>query len=362
MGGQDWLTKDFYATLGVAKDADDATIKKAYRKLARKWHPDQNPGDAKAEEKFKEIGEAYAILSDPTQRQQYDALRTMAGGGARFSAGSGGAGAGGFEDLFGSMFSGQGGSRVRFSTPGGAGQADYDDLLSGLFGGGFAGAGPGAGGRPGGPGFGGGGFGAGFNPAFGDGPYGAAPSPEKGRDLRASTTLDFRRSLSGATVKMTVDGRSLKTRIPAGVKDGQKIRLRGKGKPGLHGGEAGDLVITVHVTPHPVFTRQDDDLRITVPVTFAEAALGAKIEVPLFSGGTTSLKVPAGTTSGEVLRIHKEGVSTREHTGDLLVEIQVDVPTRLNREQKQAVEALAELLGDTEVSNARIALNEEAEA
>ena len=147
MTGQDWMEKDFYAALGVPKDADDATIKKAYRKLARKYHPDQNQGDESAESKFKEIGEAYAVLSDAKEREQYDAVRAMAGGGARFSAGPGGAGgAGGFEDVFGGMFGGAGapgGSRVRFST-GGQGAAGFEDILGSMFGGGqqFGGGGP----------------------------------------------------------------------------------------------------------------------------------------------------------------------------------------------------------------------------
>ncbi|MCB7136178.1 DnaJ C-terminal domain-containing protein [Cellulosimicrobium marinum] len=310
MTGQDWIEKDFYAALGVPKDADDAAIKKAYRKLARQYHPDQNPGDAAAEAKFKEIGEAYAVLSDAKEREQYDAIRAMAGGGARFSAGPGGGGASGFEDLFGGMFGGgaPGGSRVRFST---GGQGGFEDVLGQMF----------AGGAP--QGFGGG------------------PRPRAGSDVAATTTLPFRQAVEGSTVSFTVDGRQVTTRIPPGVRDGQKIRLRGKGRPGLGGGPAGDLVVTVHVTPHPVFTIDGTHLRLTAPVTFAEAALGATISVPTLDGATVKVKVPAGTPSGRTLRVKGRGVQTAKGTGDLLVTVQVVVPQKLSKAARDAVEAFA---------------------
>jgi len=307
------MEKDFYAALGVPKDADDATIKKAYRKLARKYHPDQNQGDESAESKFKEIGEAYAVLSDAKEREQYDAVRAMAGGGARFSAGPGGAGgAGGFEDVFGGMFGGAGapgGSRVRFST-GGQGAAGFEDILGSMFGGGQQ--------------FGGGG-----------------PRPRAGADVAAATTLPFRQAVEGSTVTFTVDGRNVTTRIPPGVRDGQKIRLRGKGRPGMAGGPDGDLVVTVHVTPHPVFALDGNNLRVTVPVTFAEAALGATISVPTLDGSTVKVKVPAGTPSGRTLRVKGRGVKTARATGDLLVTVQVVVPQKLSKAAREAVETFA---------------------
>lgn len=344
MSGQDWLEKDFYKTLGVAKDADADAIKKAYRKLARKWHPDQNPGDAKAEEKFKEIGEAYAVLSDPEQRKQYDALRTMAGGGARFAGGPGGSagGAGGFEDVFSSMFGGgNGGARVRYSTNGGGagGAGGFDDIFSGLFGGqgGFPGTGSGA------RGFGGGATGG---SPFGAGGAGGFGAPQPGADLRASTSLSFRQALEGTTVRMTVDGHSMTVRIPQGVKDGQKIRLRGKGRPSNSGGPAGDLVVTIHVEEHPVWSRSGDNLTMHLPVSFTEAALGAKVTVPLPEGGTVSLKVPAGTQSGALLRVRGRGVKHGRKSGDLLVEIEVAVPKNLSGEARKAVEELSTALGD----------------
>ena len=324
MTGQDWMEKDFYAALGVPKDADDAAIKKAYRKLARKYHPDQNQGDEAAEAKFKEIGEAYAVLSDPKEREQYDAIRAMAGGGARFSAGPGGAGAGGFEDLFGGMFGGggaPGGSRVRYST-GGQGAGGFEDILGSMFGGGAGGQ------RFAGQGFGG---------------------PQAGADVAATTTLPFRQAVEGSTVTFTVDGRQVTTRIPPGVRDGQKIRLRGKGRPGAGGGPAGDLVVTVHVAPHPVFALDGTNLRVSVPVTFAEAALGATISVPTLDGSTVKVKVPAGTPSGRTLRVRGRGVQTTKATGDLLVTVQVAVPQKLSKAAREAVEAFAAETGGEDV-------------
>ncbi|WP_282944607.1 DnaJ C-terminal domain-containing protein [Cellulomonas endometrii] len=314
MSGQDWLEKDFYAVLGVSKDADAATIKKAYRKLARTMHPDHNPGDAVAESKFKEVGEAYAVLSDPEQRQQYDQLRAMAGG-ARFRAGAGGPGgaqAGGFEDLFGGVFGGAGGgSRVRFpqgASTGGGGNGGFEDLLGGLFGGGGGGFGQPRGGR-------------------------------RGADLSAVTTLPFRQAVEGSTVALGVEGRTVKARIPAGVRDGQKIRLRGKGRPGENGAPAGDLEVTVRVTPHPVFALDGSNLRVTLPVAFDEAALGAEVAVPTLDGGSVRLKIPAGTPSGRTLRVKGRGVKTPAGTGDLLVTVQVVVPQRLSAAAKEAVQA-----------------------
>lgn len=310
MTGQDWIEKDFYKTLGVSKDADDATIKKAYRKLARDLHPDRNPGDASAEGRFKEVGEAYSVLSDPEQRKQYDAIRAMAGGGARFSAGTGGpAGGAGFEDLFGGMFGGGGGGRTRFSTGGGGG---FEDILQDMFSGGGGGGG-----------------------------FGSRRTTQRGGDITTSATLPFRNAVEGSTVQLTTNGRSMNVRIPAGVSDGQKIRLRGKGQAGRGGGEPGDMVVTVHVEPHPVFSMDGLNLKVTVPVTFAEAALGATIDVPTLSGDTVRVKVPAGTPSGRTLRVKGRGIDTAKGTGDLLVTVQVAVPTHLPADARKAVEAFA---------------------
>ncbi|GAB2688405.1 DnaJ C-terminal domain-containing protein [Thalassiella azotivora] len=322
MTGQDWFEKDYYAALGVSKDASAAEVKKAYRKLARTLHPDANPGDEAAEARFKDVGEAYSVLSDPEKRKQYDAVRAMAGG-ARFTAGGPGGGAGGFEDLFGGLFDatggGAGGQRVRFTTGGGGrGQAGgvppgFEDLIGGMFGAGGAG---------------------GFDR------FGGTRGPQPGADVQATTTLGFLQAVEGSTVTLrSGDGQQVTARIPPGVRDGQKIRLRGKGRPGDPGAPNGDLVITVAVRPHPVWSRDGDNLRITVPVTFPEAALGAEIQVPTPGGGTVRLKVPAGTPSGRTMRVKGRGVVTSKGTGDLLVTVQVAVPQRLDGAAREAVEA-----------------------
>lgn len=322
MASQDWFDKDFYKVLGVDKTASDAELKKTYRKLARQFHPDSNPGDAAAENRFKEISEAYSVLSDKEQRQEYDQVRAM-GSGARFTAGGGGQG-GGFEDVFGGMFGQQGGGqRVRFGQ-GGGGAGGFEDILGGMFGGGA-----------------GGGFG---QPSGG---YRGFGGPTKGRDVTATTTLDFTTAIAGDTVKLSQgNGRPVNVRIPAGVADGQKIRLRGRGEPSPDGGESGDLVVTVTVRKHPVFERDGQNLRVDVPVTFVEAALGATIQVPTLGGEPVKLKVAPGTPSGRVLRVKGRGVTTKNGTGDLLATVQVAVPSHLSDKAREAVEALAAALPD----------------
>ncbi|HET7800247.1 MAG TPA: DnaJ C-terminal domain-containing protein [Humibacillus xanthopallidus] len=323
MASQDWFEKDFYATLGVPQDADAAVIKKAYRKLARDLHPDHNVGNARAEERFKEIGEAYAVLSDPEQRREYDAIRAMSHGGARFTAGGPGGGAG-FEDIF-SAFGGPGGpggggQRVRFDTTGG--QPNIEDLLGQMFGGG-------AGGFGGPQGYGGGGF-------------GSTAGPRPGADVQASTSIGFRAAVEGSTVTLTSpDLGRITARIPPGVKDGQRIRLRGKGRQGDPGAAPGDLILTVTVGKHPVFGRDGDNLTLDLPVTFAEAALGATVSVPTLDGGSVKVKVAPGTPSGRVLRLKGRGVTRGDHKGDLLAKVQVVVPQRLTDEAREAVEKMA---------------------
>lgn len=315
MASQDWFDKDFYAILGVSKDASDAEIKKAYRKLARKYHPDQNPGDAASEAKFKEVSEAHSVLSDPEERKEYDAVRAM-GGGARFTAP--GAGAGGFEDVFGGMFGGPGGAGARYTSAQGG---QYDDLLSGLFGGGRFG-------QP-------------------SGGYRGFGGPTRGRDVTATTTLDFVTATKGDRITLqTAEGREITVNVPAGVADGQKIRLRGKGHPSPDGGEPGDIVLTVRVRKHPVFERDGLNLRVNVPVTFAEAALGATIQVPTLGGEPVKLRVAPGTPSGRVLRVKGRGVETKKGTGDLLAVVQVAVPSHLSKEAEEQLREFAAMLPD----------------
>lgn len=300
--------------LGVSKDISAPELKKTYRKLARQFHPDSNPDDPKAESRFKEISEAHSVLSDPEQRKEYDQIRAM-GSGARFQAGGQSAGqSAGFEDVFGGMFGGgaggAGGQRY-----GGQSASSFEDLLGGMFG------------------------------AQAGGPAGYRGGPTKGRDLAANTTLDFATAINGETIKLQPSGgRPMNVKIPAGVSDGQKIRLKAKGEPSPNGGEPGDLVLTVAVRKHPVFEREGNNLRVVVPVTFAEAVLGATIEVPTLGGAPVKLKVAPGTPSGRILRVKGRGVATTKATGDLLAEVQVAVPNRIPEAALEHLEAFAKAM------------------
>ena len=307
MASQDWFEKDFYKVLGVSKGVSDADLKKTYRKLARQYHPDSTQGDAAAESKFKEISEAYAVLSDKERREEYDQIRAM-GSGARFQA-PGGA-SGGFEDVF-----------SRYGRTGRGDQADFDDLFT-MFGEQRGGFGSGRFGQP-------------------TGGFRGHGGPQRGADVTARTTLDFQTAVRGETITLAGDdGKPFKVKIPAGVADGQKIRLRGRGRPSPDGGEHGDVVVAITVRPHPVFTRDGLNLRVTVPVTFTEAALGATIEVPTLGGDPVKLRVAPGTPSGRVLRVKGRGVETTKGTGDLLAEVQVAVPAHLDDARAGGARAL----------------------
>ena len=292
MASQDWFEKDFYKILGVTKDVSDAELKKVYRKLARQFHPDSNPDNAKAEAKFKEISEAYSVLSDKAQRAEYDQMRAM-GSGPRFTGGQG--------------FPGGGGQ----GYPGGA--AGFEDVFSNLFGGG-------------------GGFGG-----FG--------GPQRGQDLTHRATIDFIDSIKGTTLKLNFDrGGAVQVKIPAGIQDGQKVKVRGKGSPSPNGGEAGDLLVIVHVKPHPVFVRDGNNLRVSVPVTFVEASLGATIQVPTLGGEPVKLKVSPGTPNGRVLRVKGKGVESSKGTGDLMATVEIAVPSHLSDKAKKKLEEFNELV------------------
>ena len=282
MASQDWIEKDCYKILGVSKYVSDADLKKAYRKLAKDNHPDLHPGDAAAEARFKDISEAYDVLSDAEQRREYDAIKAM-GGGARFQAGGQGAG---FEDVFSNLFGG-----------------------GGFQGGGF-------------PGFGGfGGFG-----------------PQRGQDLSTTASINFIDSVNGTTVKLNLRNDSVSVKVPAGIQDGQKLKVKGKGQPSPNGGPAGDLVVTIKVKPHAVLTRDGDNIRVSVPVTFAEATLGATIEVPVLGGDPVKLKVAAGTPNGRKLRVKGKGVQFGSRQGDLLATVEVMVPAHLPAKAKKLLE------------------------
>lgn len=361
MSTKDYLEKDYYAVLGVPESASAEEIKKAYRKLARKYHPDANKGNKEAEERFKEISEAYDVLSDPKRRKEYDEARSLFGSGLGGFAGAGGQ-RGGFTFDFGDLFSGTvAGDRI-------------GDLFGGLFGRSTR----------------------------------TTTRPRRGQDIETEVTLSFSEAVEGTTIPLRLTsssacsacsgtgaksgttprvcpmcegtgtasrnlgsfafsepcrhcrgrglivddpcvvcqgsgrGRSTRTihaRIPAGVADGQRIRIKGKGAPGEHGGPAGDLYVLVHVKPHPVFGRSGENLTVTVPVTFAEAALGAEIKVPTLKGMPVTLRIPECTPNGRTFRVRGRGVPRKDGTrGDLLVTIQVVVPQRLNDKARAALE------------------------
>lgn len=372
MSTKDFVEKDFYKVLGVPKDATEAEIKKAYRKLAREFHPDANKGNAKAEERFKEISEANDVLGDPKKRKEYDEARALFGNGG-FRPG-----------------------------PGAGGNFNFD--LGDLFGGGAQGGAQG-------------GFGGGIGDVFGGlfnrgGPGTTRTQPRRGQDIDTEVTLTFTEAIEGATVPLRMSSqapckacsgtgdkngtprvcptcvgtgqvargsgggfsltdpcpdckgrgliaehpcldckgsgrakssRTMQVRIPAGVTDNQRIRLRGKGAPGERGGPAGDLYVVVHVGAHPVFGRKDDNLTVTVPVTYTEAALGGEVRVPTLGGPSLTLKLPPGTPNGRTMRARGKGAVRKDGTrGDLLVTVEVSVPKDLSEKAREALEAYRE--------------------
>ncbi|OPG11831.1 molecular chaperone DnaJ [Microbispora sp. GKU 823] len=367
MSTKDYLEKDYYAVLGVPKTASAEEIKKAYRKLARKYHPDANPGNKETEEKFKEVSEAYDVLSDVKRRKEYDEARTLFGSGLGGYAGAGGTRAGGGFNF---------GPR---RPVGGSGSGErIGDLFGGLFNRGGAGT------------------------------RTTTARPRRGQDVESEVTLAFGEAVDGTTVSLrltssaactacggtgakagttprvcpTCEGtgaasrnlgnfafsepcrdcrgrglvvddpcpvcegsgrgkstRTIQARIPAGVGDGQRIRIKGKGAPGENGGPAGDLYVLVHVKPHPVFGRSGENLTVTVPVTFPEAALGAEIKVPTLRGMPVTLRIPEGTPNGRTFRVRGRGASRKDGTkGDLLVTVQVTVPQNLDDKARAALE------------------------
>jgi molecular chaperone DnaJ len=293
---REWVEKDYYQILGVEESASDKDIQRAYRKLARQYHPDSNPDDPAAEAKFKDVSEAYHVLADPQQRREYDEVRSAFARGAYVGGPGGGAQYVRVEDL-----------------------GDLGDL------------------------FGGGGMFGGLGDLFGGGRRARTTGPRKGADVESEAHLSFHEAISGVTRTLKVTGpsgtRDVTVKIPAGVNDGARIRVRGKGMPGENGGPAGDLYVRVHTAGHPVFGRSGRDLTIDVPIRYTEAALGAQIPVPTLDGKVT-VKIPPGTTSGTTFRVRGKGVATPKGTGDLLVTVEVAVPAHPGDEERAALEAL----------------------
>ena len=324
------MADDYYKTLGVARDADAAEIRKAYRKLARENHPDRNPDDPKAAETFKAVGEAYGVLSDADKRAAYDRF------GSNYKQFGGGPG-GGFNPGGGSPFGGAGGfgggRQVDVGDLFGEGGFDLNDLLGGL-GGGRGRRRPG-GGSP-----------------FGGGGGGARTRSRKGADVRTSVTVPFTLAARGGDYELDLDRggsrESLTVKIPAGFPPGGTMRLAGKGEPGGPGGAAGDLLLTVEVAPHPVFRREGNNLICDVPVTPAEAALGVKADVPTLSDGEVTLTIPPGTGSGAKLRLRGKGVPDRKTgtAGDQIAQVKVVVPKTLSDRQRELYEELKTLDAD----------------
>ncbi|TMK48766.1 MAG: J domain-containing protein [Actinobacteria bacterium] len=313
MPEREWADKDYYATLGVQKGAAEADIKKSYRKLAQKYHPDANPGDTAAEERFKEVSHAYDVLSDPKTRKEYDDFREMLASGFGGFGGAGGTGGGRrirFEDLgdLGDIFTRAGQS--------GTGNVFTDDIFGSIFG------------RAGGA---------------------RAGRATKGRDQETEIALAFREALEGTTANLhlTEPGgkqRSIKVRIPAGVSDGARIRVPRKGDESPNGGPPGDLFVKVSVVPHQIFGRKGRDLTLNLPITYPEAALGADVKVPTLDGGTVTLKIPAGTQAGKTFRIRGKGGGSNGSLGDktdLLVTVNVVVPQKLTKEARELLEKFA---------------------
>jgi len=293
---REWVERDYYAVLGVDKTASDKDIQRAYRKLAREFHPDSNPDDPGAEARFKEISEAYSVLSDPKQRREYDEVRDTFARGAYVGGPGGGA------------------QYVRVEDIG-----DLGDL------------------------FGGGGMFGGFGDLFGAGRRGR---PQRGGDLESEVHLTFHEAVSGVTRKLSVTGpqgsHDVTVKVPAGINDGARIKVRGKGMPGVNGGPPGDLYVKVHAGRHPVFGRSGNDLTIEVPLRFTEAALGAEITVPTLDGKVT-VRIPPGTASGTTFRARGKGISTAKGTGDLLVTVTVTVPDHPTAEERAVLERLRDL-------------------
>ncbi len=306
--------KDYYDILGVKKTTTEDELKKAYRTLAKKYHPDKNKGNKEAENKFKEISEAYAVLSDKEKREQYDRLGSEA-----FGAG----GQNPFAGFDFSEFMGSGGARGRRGSTRSR-TVDFTDLFGDLFGGG--------GGR------------------------GFEPQAQRGSDVEAEVTIDFRDAILGTTIELrSSDGRTTKVKIPEGVADSQRLRTRGKGMPVAMGGPAGDLQLLVHVRPHPFFERRGDDIYIELPITIGEAVKGGEIEVPTIHGPVRA-RIPKGTQGGQTFRLSGKGVKRKNSSGDHYYKVQIAVPRDLPADALPAVEQIESNYRENPRANLRTTL------
>ena len=289
MAAKDLYEKDFYKVLGVDKKAAADEIKKKYRALARDLHPDKTKGDAAKEEKFKAVSEAYEILSDAKKRAEYDEARSLFERGGFRAPQGGGFQGGDFHDVFGG--------------------GNPQDIFANLFG------------------------------------NAARRGPRKGQDLQTEATITFRESVFGTTLDLRLatdrgQAQNISARVPTGVSDGAKIRVKGKGAQGEAG--PGDLFIQLHVKPHPIFSRKGENLTITLPVTFTEAALGADIKVPTMAGDDVTVRIAPGTPNGRTLRVKGRGITKGSTTGDLLVTVEVQVPQRVDGKALEALKTFAE--------------------
>ena len=289
MAAKDLYEKDFYKVLGVDKKAAADEIKRKYRGLVKDLHPDTNHGDSAKEEKFKAVSEAYEILSDAKKRAEYDEARSLFERGGFRAPGGGNFQGGDFSDIFGG--------------------GNPQDIFANLFGGG---------GRRG---------------------------PRKGQDLQTEATITFRESIFGTNLDLRLStdrgaAQNITARVPAGVNDGAKIRVKGKGAAGEAG--PGDLFILLHVKPHPIFSRKAENLLVTLPITFTEAALGADVKVPVMSGEEVTVRIAPGTPNGRTLRVKGRGITKGTHTGDLLVTVDVQVPQRVDGKALEALRTFAE--------------------
>jgi DnaJ-class molecular chaperone len=309
------MAEDYYKTLGIERTASEDDIQKAYRRLARKYHPDMNPDDASAKQKFQDVQTAFNVLSDPKKRELYDRYGSSfeaAGAGPQpGGAWAGGGGAGGpefdFSQFFGERFGG-----------GGAGGFDFGDIFEQMRGGAQA---PPRGGRK-----------------------SRTARQRAGANLETSIEVPFATSITGGEARIAVERgakrETITVKLPAGIKEGEKVRLRGQGEPSPDGGPAGDLFITVQVARHPFYQRQDDNLTVKLPVTIREAAEGAKVDVPT-PKGTVTLTVPPGTSSGTKLRVKGHGVTPKGRpAGDLYVEVQIALPPQLDAKSLSLIEQL----------------------